>query len=300
MTQMRTHAAQDAEDQADLKPPKKVSVYNYLDYRLFLRDKFQEMKDRNRHFSYRLFNRLAGIRSSAHLKLVVDGKRNVGEDLARKMTHGFRLNEEETLFFQNLVKFNQSTTYEAKNRFFCELSKYKKFTDVKHLESAHYHLYSNWHYLVILEMLTLDTQAPKTIHWIHKHLKSPVAIRAIREAIQELKRLDLITEKEDGTFEKKETLLTALSSVASLAMINFYIRMSEMAMRAVQEQRPEDREFAALTVALSQEGFQNAKKEIQKFKKKIHSLMEKSIHQPKCVVAHINLQLFKLSDIAII
>ncbi len=85
-----------------------TSVFDYMDYRSFLRDRFSELKRKNPRFSYRAFNRLAGIKSSAFLKLVSEGKRNLADDGIAKIIRGFRLSETEARHFWLLVRYNQA------------------------------------------------------------------------------------------------------------------------------------------------------------------------------------------------
>jgi uncharacterized protein (TIGR02147 family) len=94
-----------------------------VDYRCFLRERFSEIKRRNPSFSFRAFNRLAGIRSSATLKLVMDGKRNLAVDGIRRIARGFKLNDEESRYFRTLVFFNQAKDHEEKDFHFREINK---------------------------------------------------------------------------------------------------------------------------------------------------------------------------------
>src|SRR5262249_33177209 len=99
-----------------------VTVYDYADYREFLRDRFFELKKKNPLFSYRSFNRLAGLKNSGFLKLVIEGKKNLGEIGILKMARGFKLNEVETRYFDSLVRFNQAGDGEEREHYRGELS----------------------------------------------------------------------------------------------------------------------------------------------------------------------------------
>src|SRR5579885_1121656 len=112
------------------------SIYDYMDYRGFLKDQFSERKKQNPLFSYRSFNRVAGITSSAFLKQVIDGKRNLGDRGIRMIARGFKMNESERKYFESLVKFNQAETVEEKDQYFRERSRNKKFLDANPLTSA--------------------------------------------------------------------------------------------------------------------------------------------------------------------
>src|SRR5262249_32035516 len=68
-------------------------VYDYMDYRCFLKERFSSLKARNPLFSYRSFSRLAGTKSSGFLKLIIDGRRNLGDDGIMMVARGFKLND---------------------------------------------------------------------------------------------------------------------------------------------------------------------------------------------------------------
>jgi len=83
--------------------------------------------------------------------------------------------------------------------------------------------------------------------------------------------------------------------VQSLGVTNFHMAMSHLAGRAVGRDGGRDREFSALTIALSDRGFERAKAAIREFRKVLHSLLEQEEVEPRTAVAQINLQLFKLA-----
>jgi len=104
------------------------SIYDYTDYRRFLKDQFLEKKKTNPLFSYRSFNRVAGITSSAFLKQVLDGKRNLGNRGIQMVARGFCLTEAETRHFEYLVKFNQSETEAERDLYSRALTENKSAT----------------------------------------------------------------------------------------------------------------------------------------------------------------------------
>ncbi len=96
-------------------------IYEYTDYRSFLKDRFFDLKNRNPLFSYRAFNRLAGLKNSGYLKLVIDGKKNLGERGIWKLARGFKLEQEEGRYFAALVRMNQARDRDEKNHYEQEL-----------------------------------------------------------------------------------------------------------------------------------------------------------------------------------
>ena len=272
-----------------------VSVFDFTNYRRFLKERFSELKKNKPQFSFRVFNRLAGFSSSGYLKLVMDGKRNLAEEGIEKISQGFKLNESEKKYFRALVRFNQAKTNEEKTLRFQELTRHKKFLAAKPLTSAQYRMFSHWYYVAMLELARLESQNPKNLAWFQEHLHPPVEWKSLKKAAQELVQLGLLEETASGEYRRHEAMLTTPDEVQSLSVANFHQQMCEMASRSVMKEAPEDREFSALTIATSEKTFQEAKKEIQKFRKKLHSILEQDGGAPKTFVTQINLQLFKLS-----
>ena len=271
------------------------TVYDYTDYRSFLKERFLYLKKRNPLFSYRSFNRLAGVKSSGFLKLVIDAKRNLADDGIGMIARGFRLNEAERRYFELLVKFNQATNHEEKDRYFQQLSQNKKFLKAKSLTAAQYNLFSHWYYVAILEMIRIDTPEIKNLLWLKNNLNPPVSPKLIKRAVAELKVLDLLEEKKNGDLMRRDAMLATEDKVHSVAVANFHVQMSKMAARAVMKENASDREFSALTIVAGKRTFQKAKQEIQSFRKKLQSIFEQEEDKSDSFVAHINFQLFKLS-----
>lgn len=271
------------------------SIYDYTDYRAFLRDRFAALKGKNPLFSYRSFNRLAGIKSSGFLKLVIDGKRNLADAGIGMVARGFRLSDAERRYFEILVRFNQAATHAEKDRLFRELSKNKKFIAAKPLTAAQYRLFSHWYFVAILELARIPSDLPKDCEWLQRRLNPAVEIKAVKAAVKELKDMGLLAEEEPAGLVRRENMLTTDDHVRSLSVANFHVQMSQLAARMVLEEPAKDREFSTLTIAMSEEGFQKAKEEIQRFRKTLHSILEQEIGSPRDTVGHINVQLFKLS-----
>ena len=273
-----------------------VSLFDYTDYRRFLKDKYFELKERNPAFSYRSFNRLAGIKSSGFLKLVMDGKRNLADEGIRKIIKGFKLNEKDAQYFQQLVKFNQAQNNQDKNEYYQNLMKFSKFIEAKPLSTAQYQIFSNWYYSAILELVRIPGREKKDLNWIAGRLLPSVERKRVKKALEDLVNFNLLKKTSDGAYLRQDTMVTTEDEVKSLAVANYHVQMSELAARAVLKEQAGQREFSALTIVTSEQAFLAAKKEIQSFRKKLHSILEQQNEDAPTFVTQINLQMFKLSQ----
>src|SRR6186997_2681837 len=93
-----------------------VHVFEYLDYRAYLRDFYREQKAKSRAFSHRAFSRRAGLRSSNYLSLVMKGARDLSSDMAPRFAKACGLIKHEADFFCDLVAYSQAKTTEEKRR----------------------------------------------------------------------------------------------------------------------------------------------------------------------------------------
>ena len=78
---------------------RKPLVFEYLDYRSFLKDMYAYRKRRDPVFSYRYFSGKAGFASPNFLKLVIDGQRNLSHTSMLKIAKGFGLKGNEMEFY---------------------------------------------------------------------------------------------------------------------------------------------------------------------------------------------------------
>ena len=64
------------------------SIFEYIDYRRYLKDYYDFQKKTKKYFSYRFFAQKAGINSPILLKMVFDGKRNLSRKTLEKFISG--------------------------------------------------------------------------------------------------------------------------------------------------------------------------------------------------------------------
>lgn len=91
-----------------------INLFDYKDYRAFLKDWFVASKKLSRSFSHRSFAKKAGFQTSNFLMLVIKDQRNLTEQSLEKVIQGLELNKQEQDFFRNLVFLNQSSSHDDK------------------------------------------------------------------------------------------------------------------------------------------------------------------------------------------
>jgi len=115
-----------------------VRILDYMNYREYLRDFFEEKKRELRFYSYRLFSLKAGLKSPNFLKLVIKGERNLSKQSVYKFSKALNLSKMETDYFENLIFFNQSKTPDEKNFFLSRIMEYLARYDPRKTEKTGY------------------------------------------------------------------------------------------------------------------------------------------------------------------
>ena len=102
------------------------NVFEYTDYRKFLKDYYEDNKGKKPYFSYRYLSKKAGINASAFFKYVIEGKRGLTKTSIMKTVQAVGFSEDEAQYFENLVYFNQARTLKEKDAFFKNLMDKRK------------------------------------------------------------------------------------------------------------------------------------------------------------------------------
>ncbi|MBI2067209.1 MAG: TIGR02147 family protein [Deltaproteobacteria bacterium] len=270
-------------------------IFNYLNYRHYLKDYYSEKKGKKgSHFSFRSFSRLAGLSSPNFLKLVIEGKRNLGGDGIQSFIKGLRLNKEESVFFEDLVHFNQATTDEERNQHYQRLSRSRRYRQVKQIEKDYFVYFSRWYYAAIRELVLLPEFKEDPI-WIASKLAPAITPNEARVAIELLLELGFIKRDKNGKLTQSERNITTEREVASLAIKNFHRQMIEKAAESIEKTSHEKRDISSLTVALSKEKFEETKRRIQEFRRELNVLLSEEGKADS--VYQINFQIFNLTEV---
>lgn len=266
-------------------------IYDYMDYREYLRSLFEEKKKEHSFYSYRLFSQKAGFKSPNFLKLVIDGQRNLTKESVFKFVKAFDLNKGESDYFENLVFLNQSKTIDEKNSYLQRLMRMRVKSDPKKIEESEYEYYSNWYNPVIRELVTaVDFRDD------YKKLGSAVipSINAAdaKKSVVLLLKLNLIV-KRNGSYEKTSISLTTGPQVRSVAVANYHKAMMKLAADSIERFPAEIRDITCVTMSVSDTTYNIIIEKLQALRREMLDMAEADQKIDKIV--QLNLQLFPLS-----
>lgn len=279
---------------------KRISVFDYTDYRKYLADYYRLQKSVNPAFSYRYFARRAGINSSGFYKELIDGKRSLSRSLILKFSGAIRLSKKEAEYFENMVYLNESRTVEERKLFF-ERMMASQTTRARIIETAKYEYYLKWYYGAVRALLSLKKyrDTPEDFRKIAKALNPEIKPGQAKKALRILEKLGFIRKDESGVFSLIDQVISTGSlkqdrNIAALHVVNFQKEMMKLAQGAFDRFTSDKLNMSTMTLGISEATLAQIKEELATVRNKIAGLAENDVSADR--IFQLNIQLFPISD----
>jgi len=269
-----------------------LEIYEYLNYRKYLKDAYLERKAENKGFTHAYISKQAGLSSTGFFSWVLSGKRNISSKLVTKFTKVFRLNKEEANYFELLVKYDQAANHEQKNQYFKNIVDHNK-ARIDILSPDHYAYFSNWYIPVIREVISLSPFKDdfKKIAWALKPRITPVQAR---KAIALLLKMGLIYKNNQGYYEHVDKTISTGDEWRSVVVGNYQNAMMELGADAIKNTDKSERDISTLTLSCSDELFETYQMKLQELRRDFLNLARQDKDPSK--VFQVNFQLFPLTE----
>jgi uncharacterized protein (TIGR02147 family) len=267
------------------------SVFEYIDYRRFLKDFYEDAKKTRKYFSYRFFALRAGVNAPILLKMVIDGKRNLTRSTIDKFIKGVGLKEKEAVFFRNLVLFNQAKSSLEKQEHYRVLKSMVDMVPQHLVEDDHFDYYDKWYYSAIREGIC---QHDYKDDWetVAKCIHPQISAQDAKQAAEWLISHGLIAKLENGKYEQTHKAITTRSEVKSMAVRNFNRVMIRLAERSLDDFPVEERYTSGITVGLTKEAYDIIVSEIEGFRDRVVKIVDSL--EVSDGVYQLNIQMFPL------
>ena len=263
-------------------PSKKI--FEYLDYRGFLKDYYNAKKEANPAFSLRVFSDKIGFKAKDFISRVMNGDKNLSSQSIPKVASGLRLGKHETEFFIALVKFNQAETTEERNSAFGEMQavlKVVRFAEKQHLLGhAQYMVYSHWRHLTIRSLIGMygfDGDYESLARRVHPRITAEEA----KASVKLLEDCMLIKKGKNGKYVLTENAITTGDRTSKLALRGFHQDCLKLAADSIDRDPPGTRHISGLTLGISQEGYERIVERINAFRKEIALIAEEDENSDK-------------------
>jgi uncharacterized protein (TIGR02147 family) len=272
-----------------------ISIFDYTNYRNYLRDAFAERKKALPCFSHRYLSAKLGISSSNQILLVIQGKRNLTESVREKLSKFLGLSSQEDEYFEYLASFLHAKNLLESRLHFDKMIEIQSRQRVNRVDDAQFNYYSKWYNAVIRELVT-DPAFKGGAKEAAAGVLPRITVRQAKGSIDLLLHLGLI-EKKGNRYLQKERFITSgdkvFGKMKSFLIRNFHFTMANIAADFYRKNAADDHNFTCVTVGLSDSQYEEVVRELSDFRKKV---LSKSVDTAgRSRIYQLNLQLFPVS-----
>lgn len=267
-----------------------ISIYEYLDYQLFLRDFIEVQKKEKAWYSFRHFAVRTNMDHSNLIKIIL-GKRHASSANCTAIAHVLKLNTNETQYFKTLVEFGK-TKNPAKTKIIFEKLIALKNVSLKTVEPNQYEYYRKWYHSAIYSLLDYY-ELKDDFAALASELTPVITIKQAKESIALLEKLGLIC-KESGVYKQTQKLITTGQKWRSIAIQKFQEETLKLAVNSLLHHPPKVRNISTLTMSLAKEDMLDIQELTEQYRKSIVKVINES--GTGDTVYQLNIQLFPMTQ----
>ncbi|MBN1603057.1 MAG: TIGR02147 family protein [Chitinispirillaceae bacterium] len=270
------------------------NLFEYMDYREFLRDLIDTMKKENPAYSMRAFAAKLAC-NPGQFNRILKGERNLLPAHIVEIGTIAKFSKKEKRFFELLVSYNHAKKQSEREYFYDQMQQFRK-ANVKQVSSEQYLLYSHWYYLVIREMLTIvqcGDDGDEQCRRLSKLLEPSVSISEMQDALETMMHIGVL-ERKDGRIAPAERFTASGGEVPQVIVNRFLLEFTDLARRALDVVPRNQRRFSTLTFSVSKTGYQKISERIDEFRREILGIIEEDLGELDRVY-HLNFHLFPVS-----
>jgi len=282
---------------------KEPQIGDYLNYRDFLRAfylyKREVTKDNHRRYNYSFFSAAADIRSPNYLRLIIEGQRNLSEEMAFKFARAMQLNKEATDEFVLMVLYGQESDPMLRNQYLKALSDFRLQKSLKLgvIDKKTLEKFPNWIGWILFSLH--DQEDARFTPSALKHLlRNKASETEIQNALNKLLESgELVLDSSTGEIKKGRKQLDPSEDIPVDLIRRLQTQLMSLGLESLFQDSPVDREFGTLTLSLTKKEFEELRFQLRKFRKQIHK--DNSIQRMQSKgerVYQMNLQLYPVTD----
>ncbi|MGE9745575.1 DUF4423 domain-containing protein [Bdellovibrio bacteriovorus] len=276
---------------------------DYMNYRQFLADfylfKRKASKGSLRAYTYAVFSAAANIKSPNYLKMIIEGKRNLSDDMIGKFGKALGFMKDQTEEFRLLVQFTQAMDPAERNMYLKRLSEHRVAGKLKsgEIDRKTWEKVPNWVAWIIYAMIDQDGVSFDTAT-LKKLLRGKASEDEIDNALTTLITSgDLRRDEVTGELKKARSLTESPEEIPVALVRKLQSQLMYLGLESLYQDQPTEREFGTLTLSLTKSEFEEIKFKLRQMRKALHK--DNSIARMKDKgerVYQLNIQLFPVTN----
>lgn len=264
-------------------------IFEYTDYREWIRDAFEDFKKRKSVVSWR-YMAMKLDADPGNLLRVSQSKIHLSVNLIKPMAEFFGLDEKETAYWTELVHFGRAKTdSEALNHY--EKMQMLKGIPLKRLAKKELEFYRHWYYNAIRSIIGI-CKFKDDYEGLAESCTPAITVEQAKEAVQLLYDLNMISTDRDGFWKVNDTFVSTGGNWRSEAVRAFQKETIRLAGESLERHAPPLRDISTVTMTFNMDDIALIREKIKEFRSELLRLSQEGTGDN--TVFQLNVQLFPL------
>jgi uncharacterized protein (TIGR02147 family) len=246
----------------------------------------------NTSFTYRYISKHTGASSAGWFPNIIKGRINLTSSYLMKLASLLKMNSSEAEYFEILVNYNQASQIDEKNFYFSKLAAMRGIKPAL-IQGEHLAFFSKWYISVIRELLFIH-DFKDNYDELGNLIIPKISGDDAAEAINILKSIFFVRETVNGQLKPSQPIIKKDPTIKTDLWASHMKSKIKLGLQAIDQFSKEERDVSEVYMPLSKAGFEFAKNEIAKLRKKLLVIAENDTDQDR--VYQCTLQLFPLTE----
>ncbi len=269
------------------------AIFDYTDYRAWLRDAFDHYKKERYAVSWRyMATKIGG--DPGNLLRVTQGKIQLSIKYVQPLAKFFGLDEKETAYWTELVLFGRAKSdKEALDHYEKMLS--IKGVSIKLLDAKELEFYRHWYSNAIRSLLGIGKfqDDEESYERLADSCTPAISVREAKESVKLLKSLKMIRLDDDGFWTVTETFVGTGGNWRSEAVRRFQEDTIALAGQSLSRHKPPLRDISTATMTFNRNSIDLVRERIREFRRELLRISSEGTGDD--AVYQLNVQLFPIA-----
>ncbi|MDB5104472.1 MAG: hypothetical protein JWP91_2161 [Fibrobacteres bacterium] len=248
-------------------PGPETNIYQYVDYRAFLKDRFRWLQSRDATFSQRKLARTAGFANPGFFNEVIQGRRKLSSAAIERMGLGMSLETNETEFLRVLVAYTEAKDLSEKEAAHQKLEQRRNRHFFRRLNQSQSKYYLDFNYpLVRAAIEACDFRGNYQI--LGDFLRPPMQAASVKRYVRDLCEWGLASQDRDGKYHVTHSFLEPPEEMrdALVRLQQAWLSQSVFHLNAVPAS---ERHVSSALLTVGEETYKAILKQVEKMREEI-------------------------------
>jgi len=268
-----------------------VNIFEYFDYRQFLKDFYEEQKRLKPYFSYRFISGRVKLNPGYLVKLF-QGKIHLGVRNIVAFADLMNILGKEREYFIELVHFGRAKHQNEIERRFDRLQSIKGIR-FRTVADNTVEFFTHWYHMAVRSLISIYPFDGKDYRLLGSLLSPRITAAEARNSIRLLEKLALVKKGEDGFYHVTEQFISTGEKWSSAAIRSHQRKFMELAMASLETTPRDIRDISTVTMTFSTRDMEALRERVKQFRQDLLLMSKDSSNEDS--VMQLNIQVFPVA-----